>query len=300
MECPICNGGKQRLIGEKNSFQIVYCNECKTVFADNTKSDEEYFDYSNYYEEENLNIPEFVFESYRNVIREFDEYRGDGRFLDVGCGAGTLLDIAREFDWDATGVEVSRPAVEHLKELGLTVVEGTLEDAGFPDDHFDVITCTEVIEHVSNPREVINEISRILRPTGILWITTPNSQSLSAKLLGTKWSIIAPPEHLNLFSRKSLKMCLRDAGFENIRFASTGFNPFEVYRVLRGGTSTDLTKPDPPKAQESSGFERVKLGYRLNSWFAGGKNKQKIKDLANFALTKSNAGDTLKVWARFK
>ncbi|MDQ3634323.1 MAG: class I SAM-dependent methyltransferase [Acidobacteriota bacterium] len=302
MNCPICKSGRNKTLGEKSSFEIKKCEECLTIYAKRIENSVEFFDYSNYYSEENLTIPDFVYETYRTIIKDFEPHRINNRFLDVGCGAGTLLDIAKELNWDVTGVEVSKPAAEHLRKRGLNVFEGTLEEAKFPDDHFDAITCTEVIEHVTNPKELLNEIVRVLAPNGILWMTTPHGRGFSGKLLGSRWSVVAPPEHLNIFSIKSLKMCLEEAGLRKFRFVSSGINPFELYQSLKGERKNSLLEKQVPEniKETSGGFDRVKKGYQLNKWFAGGKNKQKLKKLINSMLDKTNMGDTIKVWATFE
>lgn len=207
-------------------------------------------------------------------------------------------------NWDAQGVEVSKTSTEHLTKRGLNVFEGTLEQANFPDNYFDVITCTEVIEHVTHPKELLNEMARILAPTGILWMTTPHGRGLSGKLLGSKWTVVTPPEHLNLFSLKSMKMSLEEAGFKKCRLVSSGINPFELFQSLKREESTTVEEKETPanvSAKETSeGFNRVKKGYQLNKWFVSGKCKQNLKNLLNSMLDKTNLGDTIKVWATFE
>lgn len=253
------------------------------------------FDYSNYYDEENLNVPEFVTETYKTVIGSLEPFRKTGRFLDVGCGAGTLLKVADEMGWDVEGVDVSDPATAHLSDLGFKAHKGTLQDVDFPDDYFDVVTCTEVIEHVDQPRELVSEIARVLRPKGAVWMTTPNSNGISAKLLGLKWSVVSPPEHLNLFSKRAMKMCLSDAGFSEMEFAFTGINPFEILRGLRSEvTSSDAA----PSGDVKENFNRVEKGYKLNKFFLGTKFTRKVKEIINSLLSATSAGDTLKVLAK--
>ncbi|MCB1024846.1 MAG: class I SAM-dependent methyltransferase [Acidobacteria bacterium] len=307
MNCSICNSGDVRRIGTKNSFDIVRCRTCRTLFAKKIEAAADDFDYSTYYDEANLSVPDFVKESYLRTISDLESHRGNNRFLDVGCGAGTLLRIANELNWDTTGVEVSKPAAEHLRSEGLNVFKGTLDEANFSDNSFDVITCTEVIEHVTDPKGLLKEIARILSPDGILWMTTPHSNGLSGKLLGANWSVVAPPEHLNLFSAKSMKLCLDEVGLKNCRFASNGFNPMEVIRALRSGDSQTSDVQNDEISEEHSktdsnndNFDRVESSYALNKWFVGGKYKQKIKGLINSMLSITGNGDTLKVWARFK
>ena len=230
--CPICESAKLKNLGEKNLFEITRCNDCHTIFTTKIGAFEGDYDYTDYYRGENLITPEFVYETYRNVIKGVESYRLNNRLLDVGCGAGALLEIAGEMNWEAVGIEISNSATEFVKSRKLNVFEGTLKQAAFPDDHFDVITCTEVLEHVTDSKELIYEMSRILSPKGVLWITTPNSCGISGKLLGSNWRDIHPPEHLTLFSTKSLKMCLEEVGFKKFHFVSSGVNPFDIYKQL--------------------------------------------------------------------
>lgn len=304
-KCLICNSTKVKSLGNKKSYLIIKCKNCLTIFVSGIGKSVVGYNYSNYYREENLITPEFVYETYRNVIREMENHRVNNRFLDVGCGAGALLEIAKEMSWEVMGVEVSKPATTYLRGRGYNVFEGSLEDAKFPDNYFDVITCTEVIEHVLNPIELINEMSRILHPKGGLWITTPNSCSLSEKLLGLKWNSVAPPEHLTLFSIKSLKKCLEDAGFRKFRFISSGINPFDIYRDFR---SLRLSAPQIPLfnkeekdfIEPEDKFDNSIKSCQLNTWFESGKGKRYIKSMVNFFLNKTKLGDTIKVFASFE
>jgi 2-polyprenyl-3-methyl-5-hydroxy-6-metoxy-1,4-benzoquinol methylase len=66
------------------------------------------------------------------------------------------------------------------------VFHGEIEDAGFDDDRFDVVVLSEVVEHLTDPRTLLNEVHRILRPGGLLWATTPNGSGLSWRLLGER------------------------------------------------------------------------------------------------------------------
>ena len=249
--------------------------------------------------------PEFVYETYRNVIKGVESYRLNNRLLDVGCGAGALLEIAGEMNWEAVGVEISNSAAEFVRSRKLNVFEGTLEQAAFPENHFDVITCTEVLEHVTNSKELISEMSRILNPKGVLWITTPNSCGISGKLLGTKWRDIHPPEHLTLFSTKSLKMCLEEAGFKKFHFVSSGVNPFDIYKHLTNPISKRMKNWTNGNSKINNNECGNELNHplkncQLNEWFVSGKGRKAFKDLINTFLTATKLGDTIKVWATFE
>lgn len=97
-----------------------------------------------------------------------------GRLLDVGCGTGDFLTLARARGWDVTGTELSPYAAKVATSRGLTVVPGEVWEAGLPSDRFDIATCWHVIEHVADPKRALEEIRRVLRPGGWLVLATPN------------------------------------------------------------------------------------------------------------------------------
>jgi len=138
-----------------------------------------------------------------------------GRLLDIGCGNGYFLVQMRDLGWDVVGVEPDPKAVKVARDhFGLRVFQGTLEEAKFPDDSFDVITMNHVIEHVPDPIGLLSECRRILKPNGKLVVVTPNIKSLGRYLFGKSWVHWDPPRHLFLFSSKSLRTCAEKAGLK--------------------------------------------------------------------------------------
>ena len=151
-----------------------------------------------------------------------------GRLLDVGCSAGSFLLAARDRGWDVHGIDISPAAVDHaLDVLGLGATLATLEDAPFPHESFDVITLFECIEHLPHPTRALLSASRLLRPDGLLVITTPNidgfvprsTYQLLARTIGA-WEHPTPPHHLYQFSRRTLTALLRKTGFEVLAYAT--------------------------------------------------------------------------------
>ena len=92
---------------------------------------------------------------------------------------------------------------------------GTLKDAGFDDGQFDVITASEILEHLDDPLGELTEIARILRPGGLLWATTPSARSLSFRVMKERWTVISPPEHtqlrLDIHPLDSLQACKKSS-----------------------------------------------------------------------------------------
>lgn len=129
--------------------------------------------------------------------------------LDVGCSSGALLEVALRCGFNAHGAE---PAEEAANTAALIpnahVFKGFLHDAKYPDNHFDIITLFEVIEHLTNPIALTQEMTRILKPGGILLIGTGNGDSWTVKIQGAKWEyfdISGHGGHISFFTPKSMQ-----------------------------------------------------------------------------------------------
>jgi SAM-dependent methyltransferase len=288
-QCPACGFALVSERGTKSGFQLLSCRGCKTLYTSHLPDAETAEDYDSYYCAENLSVPDFINRRLDELIGDFASYRHNGRLLDVGFGAGTLLEAARRAGWNALGVEVSRSAVEHVRGLGFEVFCGTLHEAQYPDGHFDVVTASEVLEHVPDPQLVLNEIARVLRPGGLLWGTTPHGRGISAHMLGLKWSVVSPPEHLQLFSVGGIKKMLAQAGFRKSRVATEGVNPYELLQALRG------RKPQEEAQQQSNA--RVESAYCLNEALMASPSRRLLKSALNNLLNLGRIGDSLKIRA---
>ncbi len=147
-------------------------------------------------------------------ISVLQRYRPSGRLLDVGCGMGGFLEVAREKGYDVSGVEVSEYAAGHVQnELGIDVANCGLPEARLPSESYDLVTMWDVIEHLDDPRPTLQEIHRILRPGGLLALSTGNAGSLWARITGRFWQLLTPPQHLFFYDDKSLVKALELKGF---------------------------------------------------------------------------------------
>lgn len=144
-----------------------------------------------------------------------------GRVLDVGCGAGETLTELRRLGWQTEGVEPDPRAAEHAIRRGLDVKVGLLEDQRYPSGSFDAITMSHVIEHVHDPIVLLAECRRVLKPNGLLVVTTPNVKSLGHHLFGRHWRVLEVPRHLTVFSRETLTLALHEAGFSGVAVRTT-------------------------------------------------------------------------------
>jgi 2-polyprenyl-3-methyl-5-hydroxy-6-metoxy-1,4-benzoquinol methylase len=100
------------------------------------------------------------------------------------------------------------------------LVRGTIHDAAFPAGYFDAVLLQDTIEHVLNPREVMEEAHRVLRPGGAIILSTPNLDSLGRRLFATSWALMNPLEHLHLFNMRALHRLIEVAGLASQQIES--------------------------------------------------------------------------------
>lgn len=292
--CPACGHAGGRSRGRKNDFPLFSCESCATLYTAHAPGIIQGQDYDSYYTAENLEVPAFIDKRLDEIVSTFERYRKNNRLLDVGFGAGSFLEAAARNNWQAFGVEVSQTAVEHVRERGFEVFSGELREAGYPDEYFDVIVASEVLEHVPNPRALLEDIARVLRPGGLLWATTPHGRGISARLLGLSWSVVCPPDHLQLFSINSIRKLLTSAGLRQIELATHGTNPHELVHELyrRGSRGTQ-----PERAAGGADFNRVESSYQLNESLSGNTLGRIIKTIVNRLLNVGRLGDSIKIRA---
>ena len=185
---------------------------------------------------------------FRRRARDLEPFRGAGALLEVGCAHGFLMDHLRGEGWDVKGVEVSPLASGYARnELNLDVRTGTLEEAGFPEDSFDVILLLDVLEHLHRPFDTLAEIGRILKPGGTLvvqcpWELTHWEERAEAFLKGMRQCTITPdavPAHLYFFEPRTLDAFLKKGGFQVVKRQSGNYGSVRRHvkpPVIRAGS----------------------------------------------------------------
>ena len=143
--------------------------------------------------------------------------RGGGRqaaLLDIGCGSGTFLHLARQRGFDAHGMDVSEQAVAVARaQYDLAVHCGDIGSDLWQARAFDFITMFHVLEHLPDPRQALDYAHGLLKPDGSLILQVPNAASLQARAFGARWYGLDVPRHLINFTPRSLGLLLDQAGF---------------------------------------------------------------------------------------
>lgn len=154
-------------------------------------------------------------------LRTLKRHAKAGKLLEVGCSTGFFLNAAR-MDFDVQGVEPSAWAVRFAREkLKLDVLEGALETAPLAPASFDAVALVDVIEHLTDPLAALQRCAALLKPGGVLYLVTPDADSLSAKVLRSRWWALRPA-HLAYFSERTLSRLLAKAGFRVAECRSYG------------------------------------------------------------------------------
>lgn len=274
-----------RSAGQVDSFAMRSCDACGTLFTARVPAAEEAHDYGGYYHAGNLEVPAFVHERLAAIVASFGDVRQRNRWLDVGSGAGALLRAARDQGWDAVGTEVADAPALAARAAGLEVLVGDLRDLDLPEAAYDVVSVVEVVEHVTDPHGLLAAATPLLRPGGVLYLTTPHGRGISARLLGARWSAVAPPEHLQLLSVRGLRALLSAVGLEERELRTHAVNPHELLAAARR------------RGHEVGGAARVETGYRLNEALSSRGTGVLVKRVANASLSTLRLGDSIKLVA---
>ena len=228
--CPLCgNKDYVHICVERGNIGIVKCKECSLIYVNPmVKGPEKNYwgDEKKYFEEARL-IFEGKAKSHRDVnyledLKVIESIKPKGNFLDIGTNMGFFLRHTRGRDWNVTGIDPS-PALSEMarKHFGLNVKTCYLNEAGFEDDYFDVVTMTDVFEHIPEPKRLLADIEKVIKKDGILFIKIPNGKYNMLKLWLAKatgkvkdYDIFDSYEHVTHFTHKTLKRMLAECGFK--------------------------------------------------------------------------------------
>lgn len=137
-----------------------------------------------------------------------------GRILDVGTAGGSFLGVAAKRGWDVAGCEPNRWLAEWgSQHYGIDIQPGTIFDMELDHKFFDVVTLWDVLEHTPDPKAVLDECRRVLKPGGLLVVNYPDINAFISRLMGKKWVFLLSV-HLYYFTVETIQAILDKAGFK--------------------------------------------------------------------------------------
>jgi SAM-dependent methyltransferase len=196
-------------------------------------------------------------ETARRSLERIERFVSPGALVDVGCWTGSFVAAAAARGWTASGVEPSGWAVERAQERGLDVRVGDLRNSGVPDTSMRCVVMCDVIEHLLDVSEAIENVAAMLEPGGALYLTTPDAGGRLARMMRSHWWSILPM-HVQYFTRASMTRLLERHGLRVVDMASHPKVFTATYYAQRlGGYS-------PALARASVGLARgVRIADRL-------------------------------------
>jgi MoaA/NifB/PqqE/SkfB family radical SAM enzyme/SAM-dependent methyltransferase len=227
--CPVCDADSPEHVIEApdfetpyaNRFNVVRCGDCGMMYTSPRPSMEDLFRYfyaDHYVCYTRSGLADAIRETYlcRTRYKALkDLIPENGRFLDVGCAYGYFLDyLQKNTRWEAHGCEPNREMAQKARHNGLSVRATTLAQAGYPDNYFDLVYMSHVLEHVPDLRETIREVFRILKPGGLFITENPDADAPTRKPLGEAWWGYHLPRHLSHFNAETIGRLLKSYGFD--------------------------------------------------------------------------------------
>ncbi len=254
--CPLCGHevfhtivlARDRHYGNPGLFPVAECDRCGLWFLNplptmaylSNAYPEDYYSYQPMIASSRSPLSKKLRSALRNVLfyhslRTKDpKFKEPGTMLDIGCGSGMFLTEMRSRGWNVHGVELDSRAAELGRQAGIDIVAGTIDEAQYPSATFDYVRSNHSFEHIHNPRDVLREIRRVMKPTGLLFIGVPNVNGWMARLYGRYWWYLGAPVHPYGYSPTTLGRLLQEEGFKvervsyNSNFAGI-FGSFQLY-----------------------------------------------------------------------
>jgi len=216
--CPVCGVRWTEALFIKGGFAHGRCPDCGLIYVNPVLREEASRDY--YRDEVSWSQvldsgPQVRFDrlKYQYGLEAAAPYLHGSKLLDIGAGNGLFLKTARERGFHPTGLELHRDHVARLRAEDLTVIDRPLEQAGLPRREFDLVSLWEVLEHIIDPRSLLEEIAGIIKPAGVLLILVPNADALVTRILREKSGTFGGHSHVNFFNLPTITRLLDQCGF---------------------------------------------------------------------------------------
>lgn len=243
VDCDYCKGKKVHAVIGTGPYPVVACQRCNLTFLSprpkageiNRLYSKEYFSHTKAgvgYTDYECLATDLVKEA-RRRLTIMQKYQKPGKLLDAGCGFGTFLNEAHLAGYDVLGCDLAREAVDEVRRrYHLNAVVAKIVPGKLPRGPYDTITSWDVIEHMRSPKSTLSAFFKVQKPGGYLFMTTPDIESIDARILGKYWyGYKRIPEHLYYFSQKTLTASLAAAGYITVEVKRWGFQRNLAYCI---------------------------------------------------------------------
>ncbi len=276
----------KKLRGYEKNY-LVKSSSVGFVFCSKIPSESELIEvYSSKYTREDYLSPITVLR-YNKLLDQFDKYRKTNKLLDVGCGVGNFLELAKKRGWEVFGTEYTDKAIQVCQSKGISMHQGVLTSKWFNPEEFDIITSFEVIEHINNPIEEVNNINQLLRKGGLFYFTTPNFNALERFILKADFNIISYPEHLCYYTPKTINYLLTNNNFKKVKLSTTGFSLTRIKTSIELSENRKMTEE---YVSANSTDEKLRVKIESNFFL------KLIKNTLNTVLSFIGMGNAIKGW----
>ncbi|MFN0205528.1 MAG: methyltransferase domain-containing protein [Planctomycetota bacterium] len=300
--------GRDRLMGVPGEYQVVQCKNCSFLYQSPRPHDEDIFliyppDYPAYHPaeveghkllrgdgvkaaanryilshslgykhlaDERVSLLTKVAAFFRKpkVNKLVFPWTGKGRMLDVGCSSGARMSSMKALGWTVAGIEFSEDVANVAKRDHENVFFGDILAAPFADRSFDLVTCFHVLEHVTNPKDVMKRMVRWLAPGGMLVIELPNAASAGAARYGTHWFLLDLPRHFHHFTPETLTKLAEDSGGRMVRVEhrdslGTWIGSIQFRDADRAGEAAPASKLDSKARKKRKSLKRILRPFAL-------------------------------------
>lgn len=266
--CPVCDGSEIEVwrsvfddrYGHPGSFQLARCRQCGHLMTLPRLREQDLPQlYGSYYPRKAL-TPQMVSDQVAQALAPFARLRrwwmgGDNqgeyhaqageKMLDIGCGSGASLLVARQLGAQAYGVEADPNVQQLARELDLRIHQGSIHDYPFPGKIFDLVILNQVIEHIPEPGKALQAIVDRLSPQGRIILTFPNRDSLWCRLFGARWINWHVPYHLHHFNKSGFEQLAARYGLQVVRAHTITPNlwTYLQFRARRGKLTQGVPSP---------------------------------------------------------
>lgn len=247
VNCPVCKSDQTHSVLQvrdhsvsKEYFNISECSRCSLRYTSNAPTSEKI---GIYYESENYishsNTRKGIVNSMYHAVRRrtlaskyhlIEKSTGIklGHHLDIGAGTGAFVQYMNEHGWKSTGIEPDLKARELAQTLHFTRLLPAQDFENLIPESFDAISMWHVLEHVHDLYPYMEQIKKILKPRGQVFIAVPNYTSYDGMKYGANWAAYDVPRHLYHFSPASMKWLLDAAGFQLAEIVPMWWDSFYI------------------------------------------------------------------------